>query len=123
MLELTGGIPQRFFDYIEGDLKAWNPTVSITGRHKYIKSQFQKLEEIDTPVLGHLQMLNNFLYLSETYPKEYEALFETKLNSLYFLDLLEYLVNNPQSHKALDIELEFYILNVLALYVLVNNQK
>jgi hypothetical protein len=44
MLELIGGVPQRFFEYVEKDFKAWNSTAGVTGKHKYIESQFVKAE-------------------------------------------------------------------------------
>lgn len=42
MLELIGGVPQRFFEYVEKDFKAWNSTAGVTRKHKYIESQFVK---------------------------------------------------------------------------------
>ena len=93
MLELTGGNPQKFFEYSEKDFKTWNSTASITGKYKYIESQFNKFEEITDP-LSSVRTINNFLHVSGLYGKEYEALYESKLSARFFFDLLEYFLRN-----------------------------
>jgi hypothetical protein len=83
-------MPNSYFEFIEGRLKQLNSTASISNKHKYIGSQFNivevgKLTEV-------MRDINNFMTLNEAYPKEYEALYEGKLNPRYFLDLLGILI-------------------------------
>jgi hypothetical protein len=95
-------MPNSYFEFIEGRLKQLNSTASISNKHKYIGSQFNivevgKLTEV-------MRDINNFMTLNEAYPKEYEALYEGKLNPRYFLDLLD----KP--------ELDTFIFNVFKLF-------
>lgn len=87
MLELIGGVPQKFFDYVEKEFKGWNTTAAITGKYKYIESQFNKPDEIVNPV-ENLKAINNFLHISKIYKTEYDALYESKLSARFFFDLL-----------------------------------
>jgi hypothetical protein len=65
-------MPSSYFEFIEGRLKQLNTTVSISNKHKYIESQFNievgKLTEV-------LRDINNFMTLSDAYPKDYELLY------------------------------------------------
>ena len=106
-------MPRAYFEYTEGVLKQFNPTVSVTNKHKYIASQFQdpKQEALE----GLLKSLCNFMHLGRVYPKEYEELFDNKLNCRVFLDLLRVMLDKKEQYLQVSYSQQ-YVLHVFDLF-------
>jgi hypothetical protein len=94
--------------------------VSISNKHKYISSQFVTLKpEQSVPILKNI---NNFLYLFDAYSAEYTALFETKLNFRYFLDLVNVINQHPEGLRG-NHQVELFLNNAFGLFQKVKGLK
>lgn len=118
--EIMGGMPASYFEFVESRLKQLNSTASLTNKHKYIASQFNIVEV--TKLAEALKEINNFMYLGEAYTKEYDQLFESKLNPRYFFDLLGIVMDNAKELHGKP-GVETFITNVFKLFQRVKQLK